>query len=81
MDTNLLQKLEKNFNKIVASNQIHEAVLFVENTNEKFSYSKGYGGKDIDSPLLIVPRGDGGVDVKEVKRESEFAEGDKQYGF
>lgn len=54
MDTNLLQKLEKNFNKTVASNQIHEAVLFVENTNGDFSYSKGYGGKDIDSPLLMA---------------------------
>ena len=81
MNTNLSQKLERSFNKMIASNQIHEAVLFVENTNGEFSFSRGYGGKDIDSPLLIVPRGDGGVDVKEVKRESEFAEGDKQYGF
>lgn len=54
MDTILLQKIEKKFNKIINSNQIHEAVLFVENSNEDFSYSKGYGGKDIDSPLLMA---------------------------
>jgi len=54
MDTNLLQKLEKNFNKTITSHQIYEAVLFVENTKGDFSYSKGYGGKDIDSPLLMA---------------------------
>jgi CubicO group peptidase (beta-lactamase class C family) len=54
MDTKLEQKLEKIFNKAIASNQIHEAVLFVQNTNGEFSYSKGYGGRGIDSPLLMA---------------------------
>ena len=42
MDTNLLQKLERSFNKAIASRHIHEAVLFVQNTNGDFSYIKGY---------------------------------------
>jgi D-alanyl-D-alanine carboxypeptidase len=54
MNTNLLQKLDKIFYKAIASNQIHEAVLYVENTNGDFSWTKGYGGKDIDSPLLMA---------------------------
>ena len=53
MNTNLSEKLERSFNKMIASNQIHEAVVFVENSNGEFSFSRGYGGKDIDSPLLL----------------------------
>lgn len=54
MYTNLLQKLERNFNKVIASNQIYEAILLVENTKGDFSYSKGYGKKTIDSPILMA---------------------------
>lgn len=54
MNTNILQKLERSFNKMIASNQIHEAVVFVENTDGEFSFSKGYGSMDIDSPLLMA---------------------------
>ncbi|HBC29727.1 MAG TPA: hypothetical protein DC024_00565 [Clostridiales bacterium] len=54
MNTNLSQRLERSINKMIASNQIHEAVVFVENTNGEFSFSKGYGGKGIDSPLLMA---------------------------
>lgn len=54
MDTNFFEKLERSFNKMIASNQIHEAVVFVENSNGEFSFSRGYGGKDIDSPLLMA---------------------------
>lgn len=35
-------------------NHIHESTFFVENSNGDFSYSNGYGGKDIDSPLLMA---------------------------
>lgn len=53
MNTCILQRIEKVFNKNIVSNQIYEAVLFIENTNGDFSYSKGYGNKDIDSPLIM----------------------------
>jgi len=42
MDTNFFEKLERSFNKMIASNQIHEAVVFVENTDGEFSFSRGY---------------------------------------
>ncbi|MNO33036.1 D-alanyl-D-alanine carboxypeptidase precursor [compost metagenome] len=54
MTTKRIQTIEKIFNKTTSSKQIHEGVLFVENTNSDFSYSKGYGGRDIDSPLLMA---------------------------
>jgi CubicO group peptidase (beta-lactamase class C family) len=54
MTTKRIQTIEKIFNKTTSSKQIHEAVLFVENTNGDFSYSKEYGGKGMDSPLLMA---------------------------
>lgn len=54
MDTGLMRKCERIFYQAIASNKIQEAVLFVQNTNGDFSYNKGYGGKDIDSPLLMA---------------------------
>lgn len=42
------------FNKTIASKRIHEAVLLVENANGDFFYSQGYGGKDLDSPMLMA---------------------------
>ncbi len=48
------QKIEKVFNNVTAAKPIHEAVLFVENTDGSFSYNNGYGGKDIESPLLMA---------------------------
>jgi hypothetical protein len=42
MNTNLSEKLERSFNKMIASNQIHEAVVFVEKSNGEFSFSRGY---------------------------------------
>ena len=54
MDIRRTQKIEKIFNKATSSNQIHDGVLFVENTSGDFSYSRGYGGKELDSPLLMA---------------------------
>ncbi|KTD86098.1 serine hydrolase domain-containing protein [Paenibacillus etheri] len=54
MTTKRIQTIEKIFKKTTSSKQIHEGVLFVENTDGDFSYSKGYGGKDMDSPLLMA---------------------------
>src|SRR5690625_1317728 len=47
-------KVDKAFNRMTNMNQIHEAVLLVENANGDFSHSKEYGGKDIDTPLLMA---------------------------
>lgn len=33
---------------------IHESILFVENKNGDFSYSKEYGSKNIDTPFLMA---------------------------
>lgn len=52
--TDRIKTLDKIFNKSIASSQVHEGVLLVENTKGDFSYSKGYGGKDINSPLLMA---------------------------
>jgi CubicO group peptidase (beta-lactamase class C family) len=52
--TNRIKTLDKIFNKTIASSQIHECVLLVENTRGDFSYSNGYGGKNINSPLLMA---------------------------
>jgi D-alanyl-D-alanine carboxypeptidase len=49
-----INTLDKIFNKTVSSSQIHECVLLVENSNGDFSYSNGYGGKKIYSPLLMA---------------------------
>lgn len=46
--------IDKIFNKTVASSNIHESILFVENTQGDFSYNKGYGGKDINSPFIMA---------------------------
>lgn len=51
METN---KSAKIFNQAIKSKQIHECVLFLENTNGSFSYKNEYGDKNIDSPLLMA---------------------------
>ncbi len=48
------KKIEKAFNKVTKSNQIHEATLLVENSNGDFSYSTGYGNRNIDSLLVMA---------------------------
>ncbi|MGM8365510.1 serine hydrolase domain-containing protein [Virgibacillus sp. W0181] len=48
------QKIDKVFERTTNKSQIHEAVLLVENMEGDFSYSKGYGGKDVDSPILMA---------------------------
>ncbi len=54
MDSNIVRKCERIFNKTVAENTISEAVIFVENTKGDFSFYQGYDGKDIDSPMLMA---------------------------
>lgn len=43
------EMFQKKFNSFTHCNQIHEAVLLVENTSGDFSVNFGYGGKTIDT--------------------------------
>jgi CubicO group peptidase (beta-lactamase class C family) len=54
MDMSRTKSIEKIFQRTVRNSKIHEAVLFVENTSGEFSYSCGYGGKNIDTPLAAA---------------------------
>lgn len=54
MKIDMIGKFEHIFNKITKSNQIHEAIFFVENANDDFAWSKGYGGKELDSSMLMA---------------------------
>ena len=46
--------IENLFKKTTRSNNIHDAVLFVENSKGDFSVNCGYGGKDINSPIFMA---------------------------
>jgi CubicO group peptidase (beta-lactamase class C family) len=46
--------IEKTFNAVTNSAQIQEAVLFIESTNDYFTESIGYGGRDINSPMIMA---------------------------
>ena len=50
------QKIEKIFNKTISNpkSKIHEAVVYVESTDGNFSQKLGYGGRDIDTPMIIA---------------------------
>lgn len=48
------KKIEKVFNRVIKSKQIHECVLLVENKSGDFSYSKGFGNKHIDTPFITA---------------------------
>lgn len=47
-------KVANIFNKIVKSKQIYESVLLVESESGEVIYKGEYGGKSIDSPLLMA---------------------------
>ncbi|MDI6876312.1 MAG: serine hydrolase domain-containing protein [Methanomicrobiales archaeon] len=54
MEISRTQKIEHVFDRFRNSNPVHEGVLFVESTDGDFSYSRGCGGRDLDSPLLMA---------------------------
>ena len=54
MNTNRVKRIDNIFQRTIKSSRIYEAVLFVEHASEEFSYSCGYGGKNIDSPLVTA---------------------------
>ena len=49
--------LQKRFDAAVRPADIHEAVLYIENSSGDFSESFGYGGRDIDTPMLTASVG------------------------
>ena len=46
--------IEKAFNKTTQSKLIHEAILLVENSAGDFRFEKGYGERDVHSPLFAA---------------------------
>ncbi|MDR7855220.1 serine hydrolase domain-containing protein [Tissierella sp.] len=48
------ERFEKVFSKFTNSKKIKEGILLIENTNGEFSFSKGYGGKELNTPLLMA---------------------------
>ncbi|PIC62985.1 hypothetical protein CSV79_14270 [Sporosarcina sp. P13] len=48
------QKFKKVFEKITKNKQVYESVLLIENFSGDFSYHLGYGGKTIDTPILMA---------------------------
>ena len=46
--------IEKEFTRITKSVLVHEAVLLVENESGDFRSERGYGGKDVYSPILMA---------------------------
>ncbi|HBU11713.1 MAG TPA: hypothetical protein DEB31_02970 [Clostridiales bacterium] len=46
--------LQKAFDAVTRSKQIYETVLFVENSTGSFSEYFGYGGRDIDTPMIVA---------------------------
>jgi D-alanyl-D-alanine carboxypeptidase len=48
------EKIDRRFSRVIKSKHIHESVLLIENTKGDFSYAKDYGGKSIDTPLLMA---------------------------
>lgn len=51
---NKKNKINKIFDRMTNNKLIHEAILLVENSSGDFSYHKGYGGKDIDTPFAMA---------------------------
>ncbi len=47
-------KFDQIFNKTVAPKQIHECVCYVESGTGVFSWSKCYGEKSLETPLLVA---------------------------
>lgn len=54
MKSMVIENYEKVFNKFVSSKKIHEGILLIESADGAFSFSKGYGGKEIDTPFLMA---------------------------
>lgn len=46
--------ISRTFDKFTKSDKIHEAVLFAEDSTGSCSYSKGYNGLDLDSPIFLA---------------------------
>lgn len=57
MKTTSISHYTKVIDQMVHSRYIQEAIVLIENTSGDFSWSKGYGGRNIDSPLLMASIG------------------------
>ncbi len=53
MAADRIPSIQKCFHRVTNFHQVFEAALLVEDTGG-FTYSEGYGGKDVDSPMVIA---------------------------
>jgi CubicO group peptidase (beta-lactamase class C family) len=49
-----IKSIDNLFMKTTDSKQVHECILYIEDSNGKLSYKNSYGGKDINSPFLMA---------------------------
>lgn len=50
----MVHNFEKVFQRVTSSQWVHEAFLHVQDTSGEFSFSCGYGGRDLDSPMVMA---------------------------
>lgn len=50
----MVHKFDKVFQRATSSQWVNEAFLYVQDTSGEFSYSCGYGGRDLDSPMVMA---------------------------
>ncbi len=53
---NRYSKFEKVFDKTVASKRVHESICYIENSAGDFTWSKGYGGKELTIADLLFQK-------------------------
>lgn len=49
-----IPEIEKTIDKAIQSDQIYESIVMIESTDGGFSYSRGSGGRDPDSPIIMA---------------------------
>ncbi|GIP39908.1 D-Ala-D-Ala carboxypeptidase [Paenibacillus sp. J31TS4] len=54
MDATKAKTYEAIFDKTMASPLLHEGAVLLETADGSFSWSRGYAGKEVDSPLLMA---------------------------
>ncbi len=49
-----IKNFEKIFDKAMASAKAHECIAYIESSNGNFSWNKGYGGKGLDTSIIMA---------------------------
>lgn len=54
MDIKWGEKFDKIFDKMMDSKLIHEGIVIIEDSSGQFYWKRGYGGKEVDTPLVLA---------------------------